>query len=142
MTTINQNTFLNQFRHGIDLENAELNAIINKSHLGEDFLNALDKNNDQQLTGNELREAFRQLDEFDRNGSADSFDDKGTSGNIYCAFSAGANADYGAAISKSAIARANADSEGYAFDNAPTSPFENLSGNTRPGVTRPGWLKN
>src|SRR5689334_2576271 len=45
-------------------------------------------------------------------------------------------------VANAAISRAAGDSLGYAFSNAPLSVNPELSGNTRPGISRPGWLKN
>lgn len=144
MTNISQSQFRQSLQHGVDLSNPELRGQLERAGVGVEGLARLDTNGDGELTGREIDAAFKYVDDFDRNGSARSFRDEGTAGQIYAALKAGKKEGpyFGAAIHRAALDRANADSEGYAFENAPTSPYRNLSGNKTPGTSRPSWLKN
>lgn len=144
MTNVTKSQFRQTLQHGVDLNNADLRGQLDRAGVGTDGLTRLDTNNDGQLTGRELDAAFKYVDDFDRNGSARSFRDEGTAGQVYAALQAGKKEGpyFGAAIQRAAADRAANDREGYAYDNAPTSPYRNLSGNRNPGVSRPSWLKN
>ena len=144
MTNIDRTVFLNQLRHGVDLKSAGLNDKLNLTEDQTASFKNLDRNRDHLLTGDELRDAFRFVDALDANGSARSFDVEGEAYGVYEALLAGARPGpyYGGSIAKAAADRAQGDSAGYAYENAPTSPFAQLSGNTTAGTTRPGWLAN
>jgi hypothetical protein len=143
MTNISRNTFVNQLRRGVDLKSPELNNRLNLTDGQKNALMSLDRNKDNMLSGDELQEAFEFVDSFDSNGSEDSFAVGGDSHSIYRALEAGAEPGpyHGKDIASAAKNRANNESWNYADSSAPTSPYENLSGNKEPGVTRPSWLK-
>ena len=143
MANISRTQFRNTLNRGVDLKSKDLASGLDGAKTTLDDLKALDTNNDGQLKGAELDAAFKLIDGYDSNGSARSFTDAGEAGQVYAALKAGKNPGpyYGAEISKAALDRAAKDKEGYAWDNAPTSPLKNLSGNKNPGVTRPSWLK-
>lgn len=143
MTNISRNDFLNQLSHGVNLKSPELNNRLNLTDEQKNTLMSLDRNKDNMLMGNELQEAFEFVDSFDANGTGDSFAVGGDAHSIFQALEAGANPGpyHGEDIANAAKNRANNDPLGYSDGGAPTSPYENLSGNKEPGVTRPSWLK-
>jgi hypothetical protein len=143
------------FKSGIDLRSPDL-----ASKVGADVLQrlqSLDTNGDGVIKGDAaLAKAWTLVDGFDRNGSSFSMagDSKGAeiARNLQAATSSASTdgvrptktvpQSYSDAVNKAALNRASADKEGYAYANAPTSPYRNLSGNKTPGTSRPSWLKN
>lgn len=165
--TITRSQFMQTFRNGIDLNGQNAQGL---DAAALQKLKALDTNGDGLIQGqSSLGKAWAIIDGFDKNGSSASISGTGAAATIYNnlhaaaagtgihapgqttgatgATSTGAvqgstSVSYSNAIKKAAIDRAAADKEGYAFDNAPTSPLKTLSGNKTPGVSRPSWLKN
>jgi hypothetical protein len=160
MTTISRTQFMQRFANGIDLNAPDLAQKLDATTLSK--LKALDTNGDGLVQGStSLGQAWRLIDGFDRNGSSASIAGTGTAADVFNALSpaagrttpaagpaptgvvsTGGSVAYSDGIKKAALDRAAADKEGYAFANAPTSPYANLSGNRTPGVSRPSWLKN
>ncbi len=159
MSNISRTEFMQRFPNGIDLNSAQAQSI-DPAALAK--LKALDTNGDGLVQGStSLGRAWRIIDSYDRNGSANSIASSGAAANILNALSpaparpaatgatasagvvsTGGSTSYSEAVRKAAVDRAAADPSGYAYQNAPTSPFTNLSGNRTPGVSRPSWLKN
>lgn len=144
MSNIVKSSFLNSLKHGVDLKKLEINEDLKKQGVSKADIQKLDADNDGTLKGKELNDLFKYTDGFDKNGSSRSFAHDQTGGILYGALNKAkiAGPYHGEAIAKAATARAKADPEGYAYDNAPTSPLKDLSGNKKPGETRPRWLKN
>lgn len=167
MSTISRTQFMQRFANGIDLNAPGLAQKLDATTLSK--LKALDTNGDGLVRGStSLGQAWRIIDNFDRNGSSGSIAGTGKAADVFNALSPAARNATGAAgtqvpasgasstgavstggsvaysegVKKAALDRAAADKEGYAYSNAPTSPFANLSGNRTPGVSRPSWLKN
>lgn len=167
MSTISRTQFMQRFANGIDLNAPDLAQKLDATTLSK--LKALDTNGDGLVRGStSLGQAWRIIDNFDRNGSVGSIAGTGMAADIFHALSPAARQATGAAgtttpasgpaptgavstggsvawsegVKKAALDRAAADKDGYAFANAPTSPLANLSGNKTPGVSRPSWLKN
>jgi len=156
MSTITRQQFMTDFKNGIDLKQPDLAQKIGADALQK--LTALDKNGDGVIKGDAaIANAWKVVDGFDRNGSSNSVAGNSRGADIARNLSAApqgntAAADgvsqsnvpksYSDAVAKAATDRAAADKEGYAYANAPTSPYKNLSGNKTPGTSRPSWLKN
>lgn len=147
MPSITRQQFLQSFAQGIDLKGPN-SAQIDPAAL--ERLRALDTNGDGLIRGQSaLQKAWQILDGFDDNGNADSINGSGSAASILAKLSPASSvapsqvsASTSERIAKAATDRAAADREGYAYPNAPTSPFRNLSGNKVPGESRPGWLQN
>ncbi len=144
MTNITRSQFKQDLKNGVDLGSEKLQQKLVGTEVSLDQLKQLDTNGDGQLKGAELDRAFKVADDFDRNGSARSFKNEGTAGDIYAALQAGKlpGPYFGESIKKAALDRVASDGPGYAYDSAPTSPYANLSGNKTPGTSRPSWLKD
>jgi hypothetical protein len=145
MSTITRSGFRNTFDDGIDLGDTDLKEALQGTGVTEADLAKADLNGDGIVRGRkELDRAFKVVDGVDDNGKAGSFLDAGEAGQIYKGMLAAKAPPpyYGAEIAQAARDRAATDGAGYADANAPTSPLVQLSGNTDPGVTRPGWLQN
>lgn len=156
MSTITRQQFMTDFKNGIDLKQPDLAQKIGADALQK--LTALDKNGDGVIKGDAaIANAWKVVDGFDRNGSSSSVagDSRGADiarnltaapqGNTAAADGVSQSnvpKSYSDAVAKAATDRAAADKEGYAYSNAPTSPYKNLSGNKTPGTSRPSWLKN
>lgn len=172
MSTISRTDFMQRFGNGIDLNAPGLAQKLDAGTLQK--LKALDTNGDGLVRGStSLGQAWRIIDNFDRNGKSASIAGTGKAADVFNALSpaaaratgrtgaesgvaAGAtgaststgavstngSVSYSEKVKKAALDRAAADKEGYAYSNAPTSPFKNLSGNKTPGVSRPSWLKD
>lgn len=144
MSNITRGQFNQTLKNGVELNSDQLKTKLEGTGVSVDQLRQLDTNNDGALKGAELGKAFKLVDDFDRNGSAHSFKNEGTAGEVYAALQAGKAPGpyFGGAIKTAALDRVATDGPGYAFDSAPTSPYKNLSGNRTPGVSRPSWLKD
>jgi len=144
MSNIGKATFLNNLKYGVDLKKLEIGEELTNKGVDKKEIEKLDTNKDGVIKGSELNGLFKHVDSFDLNGSSRSFATDQTGGILYGALKKARKEApyYGAEISKAATKRADADSLGYAYDNAPTSPLKELSGNKKPGTTRPRWLKN
>jgi hypothetical protein len=144
MATITRSEFLQNFRTGIDLNAA--GQTLNPTARAR--LQALDTNGDGLVQGQtSLGDAWRIIDSFDNNGRSASISSLSPAGDVLRALTpvavgAGTTVTPGERVKQAALTRAANDSAGYAYDNAPTSPFINLSGNRTPGVSRPSWLAN
>lgn len=140
---VSRSQFRQNLQSGVDLNNAKLKEGLEGTSVSVEQLKTLDQNQDGVLRGRELDGAFRVVDDFDRNGSANSFRNEGEAGKVYAALQSAKSTGpyFGAAIHRAAMDRVASDGPGYAFDSAPTSPYANLSGNRIPGESRPGWLK-
>ena len=144
MSNISKSSFVNTLKYGVDLKKLDLDEGLTQKGVNKADIQKLDTNNDGIIKGRELHGLFKHVDGFDKNGSGSSFATDQTGGILYGALKkAKVEGPYhGKAISKAATERANNDASGYAYDNAPTSPLTTLSGNKKPGTTRPRWLKN
>ena len=143
MSDISRSGFKKDFKYGIDIKSKDLEKGLEKAGVSKEDVAKLDTNQDGMLKGAELNKAFSYVDGFDKNGSGSSFTNSGTAGAVYSAFQSGRKTGpyHGAAIKKAADNIVAKDADGYAFDAAPTSSLKNLSGNKKPGQSRPGWLK-
>jgi len=144
MSNIGKSTFLNKLKYGVDLKKLEIGEDLTNKGVDKKDIEKLDTNKDGVLNGAELKSLFKHVDSFDLNGSGRSFATDQTGGVLYGALKKATQEGpyHGVAISKAAKARAEADPSGYAYSNAPTSPLKELSGNKKPGTTRPRWLQN
>ena len=144
MSNINKNSFKQNLRHGVELDKLKISPELQNKGVNKADIQKLDANKDGVIKGQELNDLFRYTDGFDLNGSSRSFATDQTGGVLYGALDKAKKAGpyYGAEIAKAATERAKADPSGYAYDNAPTSPLKTLSGNKKPGETRPRWLQN
>ncbi|MEW5852304.1 MAG: hypothetical protein AB2A00_26170 [Myxococcota bacterium] len=160
MTTVTRNQFRNTLQNGVDLNSQNLAQGLQGTGVSTADLKRLDTDGDGKLAGAELDKAFNLVDDFDRNGSRQSFKAEGNAGKVYDALRSGTQARTGQTgnvatvgtvstgpantekVATAALDRANKDSAGYAYANAPTSPYKNLSGNKVPGESRPSWLKD
>ncbi|MBI5495355.1 MAG: hypothetical protein HY904_10055 [Deltaproteobacteria bacterium] len=153
MSTVTRSQFQNALQNGVDLANPSLSQGLQGTGVTTQDLKKLDADGDGKLAGAEVDKAFKLVDDFDRNGSGRSFNNSGTAGQVFSALKAGVaqgaapvarqgNTPSADAVATAAADRAAKDSSGYAWNNAPTSPNRNLSGNKIPGQTRPSWLEN
>jgi hypothetical protein len=143
MSKVTRQEFNSTFAHGIDLEDADLKAALQNAGIDGATLARADLDGDGLIDGRrELRAAFNVVDDLDANGSRNSFEKSGQAAQLFGALELGRREGpyHGAAIAQAAADRAAADSGGYAYANAPTSPLAELSGNAIPGQTRPAWL--
>jgi hypothetical protein len=144
MPNISKSGFKSDFKHGIDLKSKGLDEGLKSAGVDKADVAKLDTNKDGVIKGGELSGAFSFVDGFDKNGSGSSFSNSGTAGALYGAFQGARKAGpyHGEAIKKAADDIVKKDADGYAYDASPTSQLKNLSGNKKPGTSRPGWLKN
>ncbi|MFL5318117.1 MAG: hypothetical protein ACJ790_00575 [Myxococcaceae bacterium] len=145
MSTVDRKSFNATFSGGIDTKNASLQQKLAEAGVSAADVARADLNGDGVISGAaELNAAFRLADSFDKNGSSESFNKAGKSGQVYDAFVAGAlppKGKFADAIVKAAADRAARFGEGYAKENVPVSPNPRLEGNKKPDATKLGWLK-
>lgn len=141
MSTITKQQFLGELRQGVDVDSTQLSEGLSADQLTA--VQNLDKNHDGRLTGNELKKAYDFIESYDHNRKANSFVNEGEAGKVYAALQSAKlpEPNRGAEVASAALNRITRDKTGYGYDNAPTSPNPNLSGNAEPGVSRPSWLK-
>lgn len=154
MSRIDKNQFRQTFQRGIDLNDRGTVEKLTRAGVDVAQLKAkADVNGDGRITSPaELDRLFKHVDDFDRNGSSASFDNSGRAGQEFMALvkATGATVVIGASneprfaqkILAAAKDRVASQGPNYAYSEAPTSPLTGLSGNRRPGVTQPSWLKN
>ena len=144
MTNIARHTFKQDLKYGVNLKNLNIGANLQEKGINKEDIQKLDTNKDGILKGRELNGLFNYTDGFDKNGSGNSFATDQTGGVLYGALKKAKKEGpyYCKEILKAAENRDAKDSMGYAYANAPTSPYKELSGNRVPGTTRPAWLKN
>lgn len=151
MTTIDRNTFSQALRNGVNLNDAGVKQKLEAAGVDVAALQAKgDIDHDGWIKGSaELDKVFAHVDGFDRNGSSQSFENAGKAGQTFQALVAAAGGTiptrpgrFATQILDAAADRAAKQGVNYGYDNVPTSPLKNLSGNRNPGVTQPSWLKD
>lgn len=151
MPSIDRNAFGRSLNSGVNLNDPAVKAKLTAAGVDIGALKAKgDVDNDGWIkSGPELDAVFKLVDDFDRNGSSKSFDNSGKAGQTFQALVAAAGGKiptsegkFAGKILDAAADRANKQGVAYGYDNAPTSPLKNLSGNKSPGVSQPSWLKD
>lgn len=151
MTTIDRNTFARSLQNGINLNDPGVKQKLESAGVNVAELKAKgDVDNDGWIKGSaELEKLFKHTDGFDRNGSSNSFENAGKAGQVFQALVSAAGGvipsregKFASKILDAAADRAAKQGTNYGYDNVPTSPLKNLSGNKTPGVSQPSWLKN
>lgn len=145
MSKITRQEFNKAFEHGIDLQDADLQAALKDAGIDGAALAKADRDGDGVIDGQrELRAAFNVVDDLDTDGNPNTFERQGQAATLFGALELGRKEApyYGATIAQAAVDRAASDGPGYAYANAPTSPLAELSGNAIPGQTRPAWLQD
>lgn len=151
MTSIDRNTFARSLKNGINLNDAGVKQKLEAAGVNVAELKAKgDIDNDGWIKGSaELSKIFKHTDDFDRNGSSNSFNNSGKAGEVFAALvqAAGGKIPQGEGkfagkILDAAADRAAKQGVAYGYDNVPTSPLKGLSGNKQPGISKPGWLKD
>lgn len=152
MPSIDRNSFNRALSNGINLNDPGVKQKLEAAGVNVAELKAKgDIDNDGWIKGSaELAKAFTHTDGFDRNGSSQSFDNSGKAGQVFSALVAASGGvmppttggKFASKILDAAADRAAKQGVNYGYDNAPTSPLKNLSGNRNPGVTQPSWLKD
>ncbi|MCA2976664.1 MAG: hypothetical protein INH41_17705 [Myxococcaceae bacterium] len=154
MSRIDRSQFQQALRNGVNLNDAATVAKLTRAGVNVAELKAkADVNGDGWIRGGpELDKLFKHVDDFDRNGSSASFTNAGRAGQAFQALVSAAGGvaptsgprepRFAQQILAAASDRVAKEGPRYAFSEAPTSPLTTLSGNRRPGETRPSWLKN
>jgi hypothetical protein len=152
MPSIDRNTFARSIgANGINLNDAGVKAKLEAAGVDIAALKAKgDIDQDGWIKGSaEIAKAFEHTDGFDRNGSSASFNNAGKAGQVFAALVSASGGvipqgegKFAGKILEAAADRAARQGTNYGYDNVPTSPLKNLSGNRNPGVTQPSWLKN
>lgn len=153
MTTIHRSQFIQQFPNGIDLNKPGVaEGLAGRPRALEQLRSLADAQG--VIPASSLGRAWEVLDSFDRNGDARTISGNGRAADLFRALGGQTEGTstvqtpqtssprYSDAIARAATDRARNDRAGYAYTNAPTSPYPNLSGNRVPGQTRPSWLEN
>jgi hypothetical protein len=143
-SSITRKGFQSTFETGIDLEDSDLASSLGADGVSLAELKEADLDGDGVISGRgELNRAFNVVDSVDSDGKANSFLNAGEAASVYGALLDARRPPpyFGAAIAKAAADRVASDGPGYAFDSSPTSPLVGLSGNVKPGITRPAWLE-
>jgi hypothetical protein len=153
MSRIDRSQFNHALQKGINLNDAATVQKLESAGVDVAQLKAkADVNGDGWIKpGPELEKLFKHVDDFDRNGSATSFNNTGRAGKEFGALvnAAGGTipvagprepkfADQILAAAADRVAKQGAK---YAVSEAPTSPLATLSGNRRPESTTIAWLK-
>ncbi len=151
MPSIERSGFGRALQNGVNLNDPAVKSKLEAAGVDVAQLRTLgDVDNDGWVRGSaELDKLFKYVDDFDRNGSSKSFENAGRAGEVFRALVSAAGGvipssegKFASQILDAAHDRAAKQRENYGYDNAPTSPLKNLSGNRNPGVSQPGWLKN
>lgn len=154
MSRIDRSQFGQSLQKGINLNDAATVDKLTAAGVNVAELKAkADVNADGWIKGGpELDALFKHVDAFDRNGSSKSFNNTGRAGQEFSALVSAAGGvvptsgprepRFAQQILDAAKDRVAKEGPNYAVSEAPTSPLAMLSGNRRPGETRPSWLKN
>jgi hypothetical protein len=154
MSRIDRSQFNQALQKGINLNDAATVEKLTQAGVNVAELKAkADVNGDGWIKGTpELAKLFKHVDDFDRNGSSTSFNNSGRAGQEFGALVSAAGGvvptsgprepRFAQQILDAAKDRVAKEGPNYAFSEAPTSPLTLLSGNRRPGESRPSWLKN
>jgi hypothetical protein len=141
--TVDRAGFKQTFRNGIDMGDANVRARLDAATLTK--LDAL-AGADRIIPQSQLDAAFKVVDDFDRNGSAHSFNENDPAVKVvFDALLLGrvATGADGRAVRDAALALIRADGAGYAYDAYPkATEHPKLRGNVPNGTDRLGWLAN
>lgn len=139
--TIDRASFKNTFRNGIDMTQTALRARLDAATLAR--LDAL-AGPDRAIPPGKLDAVFKAVDDLDRNGSGQSFDETNPAVKaVYEALLLGriTFGPNGRGVRDAALALIRSEGAGYAYEASPRSTeHPRLRGNVPGGTDRLGWL--